>query len=57
MIHQISAKAAGQHTFAQGHANSGGQALAQGAGGGFNTHGGTEFRMARRTAVQLAEIA
>ena len=45
-----------QDFFRQGETHGIGQALAQRAGGGFHTRGVAEFRVARGTAVQLAEV-
>src|SRR5471030_1836679 len=42
--------------FCQGKTYAVGQALAQWTGGGFNARGVAEFRVARGTAVQLAEV-
>ena len=46
-----------QQLFGQRHAHGVGQALAERAGGGLDARRDADFRMARRLAVQLAEVA
>jgi len=45
-----------QQLFGNGHAHRVGDALAQGAGGGFHSRGVAHFRVARGTGLELAEV-
>ena len=55
VIHQRNAKTRRHHAFCHGHADRGGNALAERAGGGFNPRMFAEFRMAGGGGMELAE--
>jgi len=56
MVDQIIPVARVHKTLAQGHADGAGDALAERAGGGFDTVGVAEFGMPRRLGTELAEV-
>ena len=52
----VAVEGAGEHLLGQRHADRVGDALTERTGGGFHARSDADFRVARRLAVQLAEL-